>query len=127
MTMGVSLFGCGIWAYAAKRSLPSLIASCTFGCAYLCSAYLIKSNQNPQLGHDIAVVSSALLSLTMGQRVLKNKSYRQPLNIATIMTVSGIVVGGYNLNKSLMYRQPAEIDWDTDTKQQLADNLKSSS
>ena len=110
-TMGVGLCSAGCWAYYSKRSLPSLIASCTFGAAYFASAYLIKSNKNAQLGHDIATVASTGLVLIMGSRVVKSKSYRQPLNVATMMTVGGLAAGGYNLNKSLLYREPAEIDF----------------
>lgn len=119
-TMGVSLCGAGCWAYYTKRSLVSLVASCTFGAAYFASAYLIKSNQNPQLGHDIATVASAGLVLTMGPRVIKNKSYRQPLNVATMMTIGGIAAGGYNLRKSLIYREPAEIDFEDGEIKQTA-------
>ena len=145
MSMGAVLCSAGAWAYYSKRSLPSLIASCSFGALYFASAYvdmlicsyvytmytlnknninsfisfilyiysaLIKTNTNPQLGHDIATVTSGLLVLTMGSRVIKTKSYTQPLNIATFMTVAGIGSMGYNLNKSLQYRAPVELDID---------------
>ena len=40
-TMGVTLCSAGCYAYYSKRSLPSLIASCTFGAAYFASAYVV--------------------------------------------------------------------------------------
>lgn len=118
-TMGATLVGAGCYAYYSKRSLPSLIASSVFGASYFFSAYLIKSNKNPQLGHDIAVVTSGLLTVTMGARAFKNKS--NPMNIATFMTIGGIAAGGYNINKSLIYREPAEIDID---EKELAQSIK---
>eukprot|EP01084_Bolivina_argentea_P066869 121923_1 len=123
-TMGITLCTAGGWAYYSKKSLPSLIASCTFGAAYFASAALIKSNQNPQLGHDIATVTSGLLALTMGTRVVKSQSWRQPLNVAMFMTISGTAVGGYNLNKSMTYREPVELDID---EKELAKSIGTSS
>ena len=79
---------------------------------------MIQSNTNPQLGHDIATVTSGLLTVTMGPRAIKNRA--KPLNIATAMSVAGVMAGGYNLRKSMIYREPAEIDID---EKDLAQNL----
>eukprot|EP01084_Bolivina_argentea_P090428 162956_1 len=122
-TMGFTLCTAGCWAYYSKRSLPSLIASCTFGAAYFASAALIKTNQNPQLGHDIAAITSGLLTITMGTRVIKSKSWKKPMNIAVIMTVGGCLAGGYNVSKSMEYRQPVELDID---EKELAKNINTS-
>ena len=81
---------------------------------------LIKTNTNPQLGHDIATVTSGLLAITMGSRAAKGGLQ---LNVPTVMTVGGVLVGGYNLNKSIIYREPAEIDID---EKELAKNLATS-
>ena len=114
-TMAVGCAGAGCYAFHRKRSLPSLIASMAFASAYGVSTYLIQSNKNPQLGHDIGTVTSGLLALTMGGRVLKTKAWRQPGNIPTLLTISGTLAGAYNARKSIEYRAPEELDTDVET------------
>lgn len=109
MTMGGSLLVFGSYAYYSKRSVPSLIASVVFGSAYLYSAHLIQSNKNPQLGHDIACVSSTLLMCAMIPRMMKNDAWKKA-SPPTIITVCAMGVLGYNAKKTMEWRAPAELD-----------------
>lgn len=57
----------GIIGYVKKGSKPSLVAGLICGGIYAYSGYLI--NTNNEHGHDIAAVTSIILSAVMGARV----------------------------------------------------------
>ena len=109
-TMAVACGGAGIYAFYKKRSMPSLIASTIFASAFGVSTYLIQSNTNPQLGHDIGAAASGILGLTMGMRAFKTRA-----SVPIFLTIAGTANLAFNAKKSINYRAPVELDDDQET------------
>jgi uncharacterized membrane protein (UPF0136 family) len=82
--------------YLKKRSLPSLIAGCTFSALYGISAQRIKYNQS--FGIELATATSAVLLAAMLPRALKTK--KKAPAILSLVGLSGL--GYYSLK---LYQQ----------------------
>eukprot|EP01121_Diplochlamys_sp_Union-15-3_P019420 TRINITY_DN7315_c0_g1_i1.p1 TRINITY_DN7315_c0_g1~~TRINITY_DN7315_c0_g1_i1.p1 ORF type:complete len:115 (-),score=14.39 TRINITY_DN7315_c0_g1_i1:24-368(-) len=90
-TAGGSLVLGGVMAMLKKRSLPSFVASLSFGGMYLLAGYFIHQG-NYMKGHQLAAVTSGLLSASMTHRLMKAPKKTIPGLVATL----GFTVLGYS-------------------------------
>lgn len=88
----------GVIGYMRKGSVPSLIGGVGLSSLFLYSAYTIN-NGDSKLGHDIALVASALTTGAMGSQYLKKRTA-----VPGVVAALGAASTAYQLNKCMEWR-----------------------
>eukprot|EP00123_Amoebidium_parasiticum_P017297 comp23792_c0_seq1/m.41304 comp23792_c0_seq1/g.41304 ORF comp23792_c0_seq1/g.41304 comp23792_c0_seq1/m.41304 type:complete len:109 (-) comp23792_c0_seq1:24-350(-) len=94
---GLVLVG-GIAGFAAKRSMPSLLAGIGSAALYGYSAFLI--GENPKTGFELGTATSVVLAAAMSRRAIASGKVFP----AGVVALAAVGAGVYNGKKALEWR-----------------------
>ncbi len=87
-TYGGFLVGTGLYAYATKRSVPSLLGGVGLGSAFLLSGYLIQQKGDSKNGHLLATIASLGLLGVGASRYRKVEKKTLPITFMVLGAAS---------------------------------------